>query len=227
MGTKSSTETVIAILQAFLARRTWGQAELARHVDVGSPALRKRLVELQESGIPLTCDHEHPHAYWSVPKTWFPGGVLLTSEQVIEIFRLLARLRKSASSQKLMERLLAFIPSREATALVSGAVVPVETTEREDRFVPLLEDSAQKKTALLIRYYSQRRGSEEERFVSVHRVLVGPPARFLATCHRSGGLKFFRVENVSEARESLNEAFRDADTKLVYAHIRASIDGFH
>jgi predicted DNA-binding transcriptional regulator YafY len=51
--------------------------------------------------------------------------------------------------------------------------------------------------------------------------------RFLATCHRDGGFKFFRVENMSDARLDAKEPFRDADPKAVDAHIRASIDGFH
>jgi predicted DNA-binding transcriptional regulator YafY len=58
-------------------------------------------------------------------------------------------------------------------------------------------------------------------------VLLGPPARFVATCHRSGTLKWFRVESVSDAKVDEKEPFRDADPKLVDAHLRASLDGIH
>jgi hypothetical protein len=68
---------------------------------------------------------------------------------------------------------------------------------------------------------------EEMRHASVHRVVLGPPARFVATCHRTGGLKWFRVENVSDAKLDAHEKFREADPKVVDAHLRASLDGFH
>ena len=75
--------------------------------------------------------------------------------------------------------------------------------------------------------FTANRGSEGTRYASVHRILLGPPARFVATCHRTGGLKWFRVENVSDAKLDTHEAFRDADPKTVDAHLRASLDGFH
>lgn len=227
MGTKSSAETVIAILKAFLDRRQWLQADLARHVGVESRALRRRLIELQASGIPLKSRNEPPHVEWRVPKTWFPGGVLLTSEQIEVIFHLLTRIGKSDASRELMTKLLDFLPSPEATAATSSAIVPMETTEREERFLPVIDEAARKSVALEFRYYSQRSGMESDRFASVHRVLVGPPARFVATCHRSGELRFFRVEGVSEARLAKAEPFRVCDSKVVDAHVRASLDGFH
>jgi hypothetical protein len=73
VGQRSSTETVVAIVQAFLRRRTWSQAELARDVGIAVPALRKRLVELTASGFPLERDEDHPHVFWSVPRDWFPS----------------------------------------------------------------------------------------------------------------------------------------------------------
>src|SRR5205814_1411420 len=58
MGQRTSTESIVAIVQAFLAQRTWRQAELARHVGVQTPALRRRLNELARLGFPLTSDEE-------------------------------------------------------------------------------------------------------------------------------------------------------------------------
>jgi len=42
-----------------------------------------------------------------------------------------------------------------------------------------------------------------------------------------GELKWFRIENVSDAKLDPREPFRDADSKTVDAHLRASLDGFH
>jgi predicted DNA-binding transcriptional regulator YafY len=81
--------------------------------------------------------------------------------------------------------------------------------------------------ALRFGYFSAHRGSEGSRHASVHRVLLGPPARFVAVCHRAGTLKWFRVENMSDARLDEGEPFRDADAATVETFLRASLDGFH
>jgi predicted DNA-binding transcriptional regulator YafY len=223
VGQRSNTETIVAILKAFLDTRTWKQADLARHVGIQAATLHKRLIELKESGIPLHDEREHPHVFWSVPKSWYPGGVLLTSEQVTEVFRQLSRIPKGKARNLLLESLLRFLPMPGATA----AIVPAETTAREEQHLPVIEDAATQKTSLQFRYLTVTRGSEGLRHASVHRVLVGPPARFVATCHRSGALKWFRVESVTDARLDANEFFREVDSKTVDAHLRASLDGFH
>jgi predicted DNA-binding transcriptional regulator YafY len=223
VGSRSSTETVVAILKAFLDQRTWKQAELARQVAVSTAAAHKCLVELQKYGVPLTSDKDHPHVYWSVPKSWYPGGVLFTGEQVTQILRQLSRLPKSKARNQLVDVLLKYLPTRNA----ADAVVPAETTAREEQYLPLVEDAAEQKVALRFRYFSAKRGSESVRHASVHRVLLGPPARFVAVCHRSNTLKWFRVESMSDASLDLSERFRDADQKEVDAHLRASLDGFH
>ena len=223
MGQRSNTETIVAILKAFLDQRTWKQADLARRVGVQPATIHKRLEELLANGIPLESEKEHPHVFWSVPRSWYPGGVLFTGEQITQMFRQLSRLPKSKARNQLIETLLEFLPTRQA----AGAVVPAETTAREELHLPVLEDSANQKIALKFSYFTANRGSEGTRHASVHRVLLGPPARFVATCHRTGALKWFRVENVSDAKLDSREAFREADAKTVHAHLRASLDGFH
>ncbi len=223
MGQRSSTETIVAILKAFLDTRTWKQADLARHVGVQTAALHKRLFELKASGFPLEIDREPPHVFWSVPKSWYPGGVLLTGEQVTEVFRHLSRIPKGKARDRLLESILKFLPEPRATA----AIVPAETTAREDQHLPVIEDAATQRVALRFRYLTITSGKETVRHASVQRVLAGPPARFVATCHRSDELKWFRIENVTEARLDPKETFREADPKVVDAHLRASLDGFH
>jgi predicted DNA-binding transcriptional regulator YafY len=223
VGQRSNTETIVAILKAFLDRRTWKQADLARHIAVQPATLHKRLVELRANGVPLHDEREHPHVFWSVPKSWYPGGVLFTSEQVTQIFRQLSRIPKSRARNQLLETMLQYLPARGPTA----AIIPAETTAREEQHTPVIEDSATQKVALQFRYLTVTRGKEAVRHASVHRVLVGPPGRFVATCHRSGELKWFRIESVSDAKLDPHEPFRDADSKTVDAHLRASLDGFH
>src|SRR5690606_32262299 len=123
---------------------TWSQAELARHVGVAPAVIRKRLAELSETGIPLFREVDHPHVYWSVPRSWYPGGVLLASAQITELLRQLARLPKSAARNRLLETLLAYLPGRA----VPAAVVPAETTAREEQHLSTIEDSASERRAL-------------------------------------------------------------------------------
>ena len=223
MGQRSQTETIVAILKAFLDQRTWKQADLARQVGIQAATLHKRLGELRASGIPLQAERDHPHVYWSVPKSWYPGGVLLTGEQVTEVFRQLSRIANGNARNQLLESLLKFLPAPGSIS----AIVPAETTAREEQHLPVIEDAATQKVVLQFRYLTVTRGMEAMRHASVHRVVIGPPARFLASCHRTGNMKWFRIESVSDAKLDLNVPFRDVDSKVVDAHLRASLDGFH
>ena len=223
VGQRSNTETIVAILKAFLDTRTWKQADLARRVAVLPATIHKRLDELAANGVPLTIDREHPHVYWSVPKGWFPGGVVFTGDQITEVFRQLSRMPKSKARNLLIESLLRFLPTRR----VGPEIVAGEASAREEQYLPAVEDAATQKIALQFRYFTATRGAESTRHASVHRVVFGLPARFLATCHRDGRLKWFRVDNASDARLDTREPFRDADPKQIDAHLRASLDGYH
>jgi predicted DNA-binding transcriptional regulator YafY len=105
-------------------------------------------------------------------------------------------------------------------------IVAREASPEEERFLAVVEDSASHRTALHMRYLTAGRVDEGSRHASVHRVLLGPPARFVATCHRSGTLKTFRVDGVLDARLDPAQPFRAADDPAVDAYLRASLDGF-
>jgi predicted DNA-binding transcriptional regulator YafY len=223
VGTRSSTETIVAILKALLDRRTWKQADLARHVGIAPAALHKRLLELQANGIPLESEREHPHVYWSVPKHWYPGGVFFKGELVEQIFRQLSRLPKSKARNQLLDNLLKFTPN----ASPATALVPPGETPREELHLPTIEDAAGQGIALRFCYFSASRGSEGMRHASVHRVVLGPRARFVATCHRSGGLKWFRIDNVSDSKLDPSEPFHRVEADAIDRFLSESLDGFH
>lgn len=224
MGQKTAGESVAAIIQAFVKRRTWQQAELARAVDLGVPALRKRLFELKASGMPLGDDRDPPHVYWSVPKTWFPGGIALEGRDVEALFRLLGRMPKSRERDRLMRAALDCLPGKPAP---TRAVVTPEVSAPEEKFLGVVEDAAGRRRPLRFRYYSASRGSDSLRHASVHCVVVGPPARFVATCHREGRLKWFRVDNVTDASVDEGVEFRAADEGEVDDLVAGSLDGYY
>ena len=77
-----------------------------------------------------------------------------------------------------------------------------------------------------MKYFTAGRGDVGDRHVSVHRVLLGPPARIVATCHRSNTLKTFRVDSIVTARLDRDEPFRSVEDAALDAYLRASLDGF-
>jgi predicted DNA-binding transcriptional regulator YafY len=227
MGQRSTTETVVTVLQAFLQQRSWKQADLARHADVTVAALRKHLNQLTASGFPLEREVEHPHVWWSVPKGWFPGAVLFDSESVPELLRQLSRLPRSAARDRLIRRILEAAPRRPTMAPDGLAVLTRQPTESEETYLPLAEDAATRRICLAFKYFTMSRGTVEWRHASVQRVVIGPPARFIAVCHRDGALKWFRLDNVLGARLDDSVAHRAADPARVEAMLKESVDGFH
>ncbi len=225
MGQRSRTETVASVIAALLARRTWSQADLAREIGVRTEALRKVLEELSAGGIPVQSERDHPHVYWSLPKTWFPGGVLFKKDDVPELLRQLRRLPRSKARERLLAVLVEQLPAREK-GIAEAPVLSREASEHEEQHVPAVEDAAVRKVPLSMRYLTASRGRISDRHVSVHLVDVGPPARFIATCHRNGDLRWFRVDGIVHARLDEREAFRECAVSAVAAFRAASLDGY-
>lgn len=223
MGRRTSTETIVAIVHAFLQQRTWQQAELAREIGVGVKALRARLDELSQYGFPLSEEKDHPHVYWSVPQDWFPGGVLLKQPESEVILRLLGRLPKSKDREAAISLL---VGASARGKLVSPTVVAPSISETEANHLALAEDSARENRPLRIRYFSANRGSLEWRSISVQRILPGPPARLCAICHRDGTLKWFRVDNIFGADPDLSDPFRRETDAEVDSFVGGSLHGF-
>ncbi|MGO9838306.1 MAG: helix-turn-helix transcriptional regulator [Polyangiaceae bacterium] len=223
MGRRSQTETVAGIYQAFLQRRTWSQANLAKELDVTVGTLRRVLVELQAEGMPLHRDEDHPQVYWSVGKDWYPGSVLFKRDEVPELLRQLRRVPRGAGRRRVLDIVLDRLPGIETSA---PSVITHEPTLQEEQYLSVVEDSSAR-VALWMKYYTASRGDVGERHASVHRVHAGPPTRFIATCHRSGTLKTFRVDGILWARLDPNEPFRPASEAEVDAYDKASLDGFH
>ena len=229
MGQKSNTETLVAIVHAFLQQRTWRQADLAREVDIGVPALKKRLVELESNGFPFSRDTESPtDVYWSLPKDWFPGGVTFSSKEMPDLLRLLSRLPWSKTRNRLIDHILKAAPQQaEKVHAVSPALVAPRASESEEIYLPLVEDAVAQRSALYLHYFTASRGSVEWRHASVQRIDMRPPTRLLVVCHRDGKLKWFRLDNVLHARLDPAEAYRKADEAEVQAMLAESMDGFH
>ncbi len=216
-------------MQAFLEQRTWTQKALADRLEMTTPAIRDKLREL-ETVFNLERDEDHPHVYWSVPRDWFPGGILFTRDQMPDLLRLLMRLPPGKARDGLLETVLRNLPKGEALAHDGGlpsAVVPPSATKQEEQYLAVVEDAAAKKIALAFHYFTASRGQMSTRHASVHRVMLGRAARFVATCHRDDKLKWFRVENIVSAHLDSGTPFRAPEPKAVENFLRASVDGFN
>lgn len=215
MGQRSVGETIAGIYQAFLSRRRWAQADLARHLGISSAALGKRLTELGAAAMPLTPTTEHPHVVWRVPPDWFPGGVFLKDADAVEVARLLSRGRPSKERSQLLAK------------LAPSSASPQDDSEGEEpAYLSAIEDSRRKKKALRMRYFTASRGAIEARYVSVARIAYDPPVRFVAACHRDSRLKWFRADGVLAADVSPNEPYRSSPSSEVTAFVLESVDGF-
>ncbi len=227
MGRKSSTDTIADIYQAFLEQRTWKQKELADHIGIGVPALRKRLLELEEAGVPFSHDDDmvggHHHVVWSVPKEWFPGGVTFIDRDTPDLLRVL----RTSSDKKTRERLLAHLLKTASKApMVRQEAVITPEASADEAYLPLVMDAVDQGCALYFKYFSASGGDMQWRHASVQRVLSGPPARLLAVCHRSDTLKWFRVDAILSASLDRGTAYRTAEDSKVEAMLRASVGGF-
>jgi len=185
--------------------------------------VRKKLIELQSAGMPLERSDEPPQVYWSVPRKWLPSAVQLDPAEVGELLRLLARLPNSATRNRIVERV---VQGRLRTSVRPSAVVPPAQDEHEEQWLSFVEDAARRGEVLAFRYYTATRGAMESREASPHAVLVGPPARFIATCHRSGTLKWFRVDRMHGARLTGAGAARKVEAAALAEALRTSVNGF-
>lgn len=224
MGKRSAIEATVGILGAFLRRRTWKQADLARELELEPRALRGYLTELTLRNFPLEREEEPPQVYWSMAKNWFPGGLLLETVDVQLLLQLLCRMPASKARDKLMRRISSALPRQSN---------PVENLESvlqglgsEAPFVALVTDAAGRRSSLHFKYFSARRGALEWRHASVQRVLPGPPARMVAQCHRSGTLKWFRIDGIVEARLDPAVAYQEAAATDLDKYLATSLDGF-
>ncbi len=221
MGKRSGTETVLGILDAFGTRRRWRQAELARHVGVERAALRRHMTEIA-ARFPLSSVKDHPDVFWEMASGWHPAGILLRRQDAAALVRVLARSPRCGERDLLLKRLLERQPNVPSPSHVEAPRLSAE----EDLLLGVVEDAATKRVALKMKYFSQRSGDACERHVSIARVLPGPPSRFLAVCHRSGELRYFRVSNLARASLDSVEAFREANGREVDKRLRESVDGW-
>jgi predicted DNA-binding transcriptional regulator YafY len=225
MGKRNRSASVAKVMAAFFERRTWTQADLARTVGLSREAVVVVLHDLQESGIPLQSEPDHPHVYWRMPRDWYPGGVLFRAEYVPDLLRYLSRLPASKGRNQLLAIVVSQLPG-QGKLTPSVPLIARTASEADEQYLTIVEDAAGKRVALRMQYFTTSRRDIGDRHVSIHSVDVGPPGRFIATCHRTGQLKWFRVDGIVRARLDGQESYRGRADEDVRAFHGASLDGY-
>jgi predicted DNA-binding transcriptional regulator YafY len=226
MGQRSATRSVAAVMVAFTERKTWTQADLARAVGLSTEAVRKVLSDLVESGAPLVSEKDHPHVYWRMARDWYPGGVVFREEHVSDLLRELTHLPRSKVRDRLLATIMNQLPCR-GKLVATVPVVSRAVHESEEQWLPVIETGAARKVPVFIKYVTASRGARaSDRYVSVHVVDIGPPARFIATCHSNKDLRWFRVDGIVRARIDDREKFLDCPAATVDAFRASSLDGY-
>jgi predicted DNA-binding transcriptional regulator YafY len=161
-----------------------------------------------------------------VPKTWFPGGAYFGASEAADLLRLLSRLPRSSRRDAALARLVAAVRDGSGARSLSTVIAPAATAV-DEAHLGTVEDAARDQRVLHMRYCSLSGGAIEWRHASVQRVLPGPPAAFAATCHRSGTLKWFRLDRVLWARLDPSVPYRAAEHADVESYLAESLDRFH
>src|ERR1700735_2976688 len=138
MGRRTQTETLAKLLVAFLEQPVWKPTDWERRVGVSRRAIRTRVLDLRDAGVPIEREEDHPHVYYSVSTGWFPGGGAgLESLDHAQVARLLARLPRSAPRDSLVSR-------HVETAFGAPAAPNAAAADEEDHPLSVLEDGVRR-----------------------------------------------------------------------------------
>ncbi|MBK6514977.1 MAG: WYL domain-containing protein [Polyangiaceae bacterium] len=218
MGRRGATETAVAVLAAFIGKKRWEQAELARHVGVGARTLRSVLVDLETHGVPLTRkEHSGREVHWSVPPAWLPKGAVLTNNQASNVVRLLGRLPRSEGRDELLK------------VLTGPAAIALARSDREDAAAVLaaLEDGLRDRCPVRLLYAPANGAEPRARVVSVQHLAYGQHVRFVGVEHAVGKLTWYRADRVLQIAPARTEPYRDIATDDVRDFVSGSADGYH
>lgn len=220
MGQRSSAETVTRLIFAFMSQPVWSQKDLAEHCGVGAKAIKARLTDLQAAGVPLDREEDRPQVYWSVPRGWLPQvGRVLAQVDIALLARMIARLPRSGDREQLLAKLLGRPQSNAAN--------PGDPPESDELHLRLIEDASRRREVMCVDYYSASRGAWTTRTLSVQRIIYGRNARFVAYCHSTNEVLWFRVDRVTQVRPNrASSPFVQVPETEVDDFIGGSVDGY-
>src|ERR1700679_1867103 len=130
---------------------------------------------------------------------------------------------RSAARDRLIQKILDAVPRSSITPPEPSTMLTPEPSKNEEQYLSTVEDAATRKVCLKLHSYTASRGLLEWRHASVHRVSPGPPARFVAFCHKNEELRWFRIDSVFGAHLDPSQPYRAADPEEVAAMVKESV----
>ena len=230
MGTRDQYETVTKVIRAFADCHTWRQSELARHLGIESRRLRTILLNLDQSGMPLDKDDEHPHVVWSVPKKWFPGGVFFDRDDWDVLVQAVLHVPDDHKRKGMLAKLLRgnIVGSvDEGIQKLERGILGQPVTAKVHAATLLVQQALLESKPLRIHYFSVSSQKLTYRVVSPQRFKTESHPRLVAYCHSNEELRWFRLDNVLEGELVLEGDLVEVSDEEVRRFIDASPDGYH
>jgi predicted DNA-binding transcriptional regulator YafY len=183
--------------------------------------------ELEAAGVPLESEKDHPHVYWSVPKSWLPHGVTLPRELLVDMLRRVARTAMPAlpgEHDRLLAHLVLATPElREMVTRVQAAHV-ADGTGFSSSVLAALEDACDSHAVVLM-YRKSRKAPLESRMCSPAR-FVDRHQHLLVRCHVTGLPRRFRLNRIEQVHTLPDEPYRPLTDDEVREQLAGAVDGF-
>ena len=120
-----------------------------------------------------------------------------------------------APKSKRQQRVLRLLAGSGLDVSSQQTVVAGTLTALEDSVLGVLEQGAATKTVTRLRYQSHSDAVAHWRHVSVQRVMVGQPVRFVGLCHKATQLRWYRLDRVSAAELAGQEPWQSVSVEVL------------
>lgn len=194
MSLSDSALLLALALERFAERSSWKEGELARRLGTRTN-LQRVLAVLAEQGWPLHLQD----GVWSVPEGWRPDGLRLSTTDLSELLRILARAPRSRPRDQILSKLTRRL--RE-----SSRVAPSEL-EPPDEYRAALEQAATERRALEILYFSRETFAAAPRTVSVQDSASWGRGECWVVSHPSNTATRILLDGVLDVRERPDRAY--------------------
>ncbi len=227
MGARSGIETIVAILGAFLhENRTWSQSDLARKLGLTVPGLKQPLEKMLVAGFPFEREREGGQVYWSLPKSWMPGAVLVDGDDLPDLLWAVARGPRSELQQRVLKRLARGAPS-VATGARTVDAIDAPRAGSDESFLRRIEDAITKQSPVRVRYQRAKDPVAFWREFSPQGISYGSKgARFAAVCHESQALRWLRVDGIQAFDSNWTGQWHEVTRDELERFRHESLDGY-
>lgn len=222
MGRRGAAESVVKALGLLLERPRWRQAELARELELSTPAARKLLHEMSAS-MDLTSERDGAHVYWTLSDAWLSDGLRVARADLPVFFTVALAGRRGPRGDAFVRKCLVACGWGEAAADAVSVDAVDESAERHRR---LLVDAQRLRRAVRIHYHAQNTGDLEWKVVSPQQIDERGTPTLVAWSHERDALRTFRLDRIIAAALHPTTPFHAVSSSELDEFARGAVDGF-